>query len=236
MEIMNYQIGYHELELAFNEVAWYMGYPREEVPSTIDRIIMKSLEDADSYCNIQGGLIICDDIVADAEKKAVTVSDIELYLKGRLFNEIKGSEKIALFLCTAGPGISNISKRLMKEGELLAGYIFDVIGSLMVEKAMDRLQVRFNKAMKARGFKTTNRYSPGYCGWQTSEQLKLFRLFPEYFCGVRLTESALMDPIKSISGIIGVGHYVEYTEYHCELCDVVNCIYRNRKHKRLSQK
>lgn len=229
MEIMNYQIAYHELELAFGEVAWYMGYPREEVPSPVDRIIIKSLEDAGSYCNIQGGLIICDDIGLDVEKKTVSASNIEFYVKGRLFNEIKGSEKIAFFLCTAGPGISNISKRLMKEGDLLAGYVFDVIGSLVVEKAMDMIQVRFNKTMSASGYKTTNRYSPGYCGWQTSEQFKLFRVFPESFCGVSLTESALMDPIKSISGIIGIGHHVEYSDYHCELCDAVNCIYRNRK-------
>jgi hypothetical protein len=235
MEILNYQIAYHELELAFGDVARYMGYPREEVPSPVDRIITRSLEDAGSFCNIRGGLIICGDIDLDAEKKIVSASNIEFYVKGRLFNEIKDSEKIAFFLCTAGPEISSISKRLMKEGDLLAGYAFDVIGSLVVERAMDRIQVRFNKAMKASGYKTTNRYSPGYCGWQTSEQFKLFRLLPEYFCGVRLTESALMDPIKSISGIIGIGHHVEYTEYDCELCDAVNCIYRNRKLKRLSQ-
>jgi hypothetical protein len=211
MEILNYQIAYHELELAFVDVARYMGYSREEVPSPVDRIITRSLEDAGSYCNIQGGLIICSDINLDAEKKIVSASNIEFYL------------------CTAGPGISNISKRLMKEGDPLAGYAFDVIGSLVVEKAMERIQDLFGKAIKASGYRTTNRYSPGYCGWQTSEQFKLFRFFPEYFCGVRLTESALMDPIKSISGIIGIGHHVEYTEYHCELCDAVNCIYRNRK-------
>lgn len=229
MEILNYQIAYHELELAFADVARYMGYSREEVPSPVDRIITRSLEDAGSYCNIQGGLIICSDISLDAEKKIVSASNIDFYVKSRLFNDIKGSEKIAFFLSTAGPGISNISKRLMKEGDLLAGYAFDVIGSLVVEKAMERIQDLFGKAMKASGYRTTNRYSPGYCGWQTSEQFKLFRLFPEYFCGVRLTESALMDPIKSISGIIGIGHHVEYTDYHCELCDAVNCIYRNRK-------
>ena len=91
------------------------------------------------------------------------------------------------------------------------------------------IQEKFGNAMKASGHKITNRYSPGYCGWKTSEQFMLFRIFPENFCGVRLTESALMKPIKSISGVIGIGSHVEYHEYHCDLCDAVNCMYRNKK-------
>ena len=229
MGIMNYHIDYRELGLGFDEVARYMGYHQEEVPSPIDKIIHQSIEDAVGYCNIQGGLVICDDISLDHIKKSIHTASAVFYIKGRLFNEIKDSEKIAFFLCTAGPEISNISKHLMKEKEMLAGYVFDVIGSLAVESAMDKIQEQFGKAMNDSGYKITNRYSPGYCGWQTSEQFKLFELFPENFCGVRLTESALMDPIKSVSGIIGIGSHVKYHEYHCELCDAVNCIYRNKK-------
>lgn len=206
-----------------------MGYSQEEVPSPVDDIILKSIEDAADYCNIQGGLVICDDIMLDQTKKSIRVADYEFNVKGRLFNEIKDSEKIAFFLCTAGPDISNASKHLMDEKDLLSGYVLDVIGSIAVEKAMDNIQEQFGNAMKASGYKITNRYSPGYCGWKTSEQFMLFRIFPENFCGVRLTDSALMNPIKSISGVIGIGSHVEYHEYHCDLCDAVNCIYRNKK-------
>lgn len=206
-----------------------MGYNQEDVPSPVNSLIIKSIDDAVDYCYIQGGIIICDDIRLDHAKKSIQTSEFELNIKGRLFNEIKDSEKIALFLCTAGPDISNISKRLMDEKDMLAGYIFDVIGSVVVERAMDKIQEQFSSEMNASGYKITNRYSPGYCGWKTSEQFKLFKIFPKDFCGVRLSESALMVPIKSISGIIGIGSHVEYHEYHCELCDVVNCIYRDKK-------
>ena len=229
IEFLNYHIDYRELELDFIEVAKYMGYKQEEVPSPIDSIILKSIIDAAGYCNIQGGLVICDNIMLDQTKKSIRAAENELNIKGRLFNEIKDSEKIAFFLCTAGPDISKVSKRLMDEKDLLAGYVLDVIGSIVVEKAMDNIQEQFGNVMNASGYKITNRYSPGYCGWKTSEQFVLFRIFPEDFCGVRLTESAMMDPIKSISGIIGIGTHVEYHEYHCELCDAVNCIYRNKK-------
>lgn len=73
--------------------------------------------------------------------------------------------------------------------------------------------------IEKRGWKHTNRYSPGYCGWHVSEQQKLFSLFPVASpCGIQLTDSSLMIPIKSVSGIIGVGSHVRKLEYTCGLC------------------
>jgi hypothetical protein len=123
IEFLNYRIDYRELGLDFSEVAEYMGYTQEEVPSPIDDVILKSIEDAAGYCNIQGGLVICDDIMLDQTKKSIRTAEYEFNIKGRLFNEIKDSEKIAFFLCTAGPDISKVSKRLMDEKDLLSGYV-----------------------------------------------------------------------------------------------------------------
>lgn len=78
----------------------------------------------------------------------------------------------------------------------------------------------------------TNRFSPGYCGWHVSEQHKLFSLFPAPEpCGVRLTPSALMMPIKSVSGIIGLGSHVRRMDYTCGLCDYLQCYKRKLKVK-----
>ena len=215
--------------MSFGEVAGYMGYNGADIPSPVNNLIIKSIDDAANYCDIQGGILVCNDIIPDHAKKSIHIAEYELNIKGRLFNEIKDSEKIALFLCTAGSDISNHSKRLMDKKDMLEGYILDIIGSVVVERAMDQIQEQFGNEMKASGYRITNRYSPGYCGWKTNEQFKLFNILPRDFCGVRLTESALMIPIKSISGIIGIGLHVEYQEYHCELCDAVNCIYRDKK-------
>ena len=52
---------------------------------------------------------------------------------------------------------------------------------------------------------STNRYSPGYCGWHVSEQHKFFAFLPQNYCGIELSDSALMKPVKSVSAIIGIG-------------------------------
>jgi hypothetical protein len=124
----------------------------------------------------------------------------------------------------------------MKEGELLEGYVFDVFGSLIVEEGMDRIQSFLKTKMQEEGLRITNRYSPGYCGWDVSEQKKLFGLLPKKFCGIELTDSCLMRPIKSVSGIIGVGKSVKFNEYSCNLCDEADCLYRNLRHKAVSMR
>ena len=71
--------------------------------------------------------------------------------------------------------------------------------------------------------------SPGYCGWHVSEQQLLFPLFEGQTCGVRLTDSSLMVPIKSVSGIIGLGKEVRRLDYTCGLCDFKQCYKRRKK-------
>ncbi|MCF0209200.1 MAG: methionine synthase, partial [Bacteroidaceae bacterium] len=86
-------------------------------------------------------------------------------------------------------------------------------------------------AFKDKQLHHTNRFSPGYCGWHVREQKLLFSTFPlAEPCGVKLTDSCLMLPIKSVSGVIGIGENVRKLEYTCGLCDYANC-YKRRKKK-----
>ena len=116
----------------------------------------------------------------------------------------------------------------MKEGDLLRGYVYDVTGSEIVEGAADKMQDYLEKTMLASGNRITNRFSPGYCDWDVVEQQKLFRLMPDNFCGISLSESSLMYPFKSVSGFIGAGKNVKRLPYTCHLCDMEDCIYRRK--------
>ena len=59
---------------------------------------------------------------------------------------------------------------------------------------------------------------------------KLFPLFPSAEpCGIRLTDSSLMLPIKSVSGVIGLGDGVRKLEYTCGLCTYDKCYRRKQR-------
>ena len=156
--------------------------------------------------------------------KSVNINNINFEINKILFGQLKKAGSLAFFLCTAGAEIGIRSGRSMAEGDPLKGYIYDMIGSIIVDAAADRMQAELENTIVSSGNKITNRYSPGYCGWDVSEQHKLFRLLPGNYCGIRLTDSALMDPVKSISGIIGIGKNVRYNQYTCSLCDMKECL------------
>ena len=142
---------------------------------------------------------------------------------------LRHSEYYALFLVTAGPEPELLARSLLSEGNYLEGYIVDLVASTLVDQAADQVEEQVRQEMNARGMQITNRYSPGYCSWNVEEQQKLFSLFPEGCCGIKLSTSSLMDPIKSISGIIGAGARVKYQEYTCEICPMKDCQFRRTR-------
>ena len=145
---------------------------------------------------------------------------------GQIDAYMKGAEYLALFTCTAGAIFTDLSSRYNKSGDYLEAYIADAIGSLTVENAMDNIQAKLETEMEAEGLNITNRYSPGYCNWPVSGQRELFDAMGEIPVKVSLTESCLMLPIKSVSGIIGIGCNVKKRAYACQICKNKDCIYR----------
>lgn len=228
-----YRFSFNELAMTRAGLLSLMGYKRRAIPKPLPEIIDKAMSLAADYCDIKGGYIIKNQLSFDRDKLILSIDQIPFNLQKIVYSRLKKAGEIAVFVCTAGPEISNWSKELMAEGDLLTGYIVDTIGSAVVETAMDRIQMMLSDEMTAAGLKISNRYSPGYCGWNVSEQHKLFSLLPEKFCGIALSDVALMHPIKSVSGFIGIGENIRHHDYACKICDAPNCLYRNGKSKGL---
>jgi len=103
------------------------------------------------------------------------------------------------------------------------------LGSVIAEKCADEMEKNVQESIEKLGWHRTNRFSPGYCGWHVSQQQILFALFKGETCGVRLTDSSLMLPIKSVSGIMGLGQQVRRLDYTCGLCHFEKCYKRKKK-------
>jgi hypothetical protein len=223
----NFQIPFSELNLTVTQIERVIGYDDGQSYETIRELISKSLKEAGEFCHIKSEYTVFPDVRFIDATKSVEIDGLVFNVGKIVYGQIKKSDSIAVFLCTAGEEIGIHSRAAMKEGNLLEGYIYDVIGSEIADSAADYMQNDLESVIIAGGKKITNRYSPGYCRWDVAEQHKLFRLMPENFCGIRLTPSALMDPMKSVSGFIGIGKEVRFNPYTCNLCDMKDCIYRN---------
>jgi len=224
-ELKNFAYSFNELDVKVEHVEEAMGYGRGQSPEPFPEMIATAIAQCDHLCDIQGSLLVSNNFVLDITGSFVA-EGITFNVGKKIARQLRNADGGALFICTAGAGISDKSKEFMATGDLIEGYILDVIGSVTVEAAIDKIQDGFEIELISSGYKMANRYSPGYCGWALSEQKRFFALFPENHCGIKLSDSCLMDPIKSVSGVIGFGRNVKKTAYECQMCELETCIYR----------
>lgn len=226
-----YQFDFKDLKISSSMIETVLGYKESEDRGLVTNLIEEILTECHEISNIKAEYRVYNDVLFDNETKSVTINNVKFHIKKIVFGQIKKSESVALFLCTAGEEIGQRSREAMHDRDLLKGYIYDVVGSEIVEAAADLMQDDLERNALVAMKKTTNRYSPGYCGWDVAEQHNLFRLLPDNYCGIHLTPSALMDPVKSISGIIGIGENVKRNPYTCRMCEMGDCIYRRTREK-----
>jgi hypothetical protein len=229
MNYKTYNIDFNDLKLNSMMVESVLGYKEGDDRELVTSLIEEVLTESQGISNIKAEFRVFENVQFDNDTKSVIVNNLDFQVKKIVFSQIKRSDSVALFLCTAGAEIGLRSKKAMQERDFLKGYIYDVVGSEIVEAAADIMQADLEKMNLEKGKKTTNRYSPGYCGWDVAEQHKLFRHFPENYCGIQLTQSALMNPVKSVSGIIGIGKEVKNNPYTCRMCEQKDCVYRRAR-------
>ena len=176
--------------------------------------------------------IIIDDVRVWLRPKFsfLVLRDMPSFDMGKIIlRQLQGSEAYAFFIATAGVKYEAYLQRLKDQGDMVRVFIADALGSVIAEKCADQMEQNLQGCIDKLHWHHTNRFSPGYCGWHVSQQQLLFPLFQGHTCDVRLTESSLMLPIKSVSGIIGLGKKVRRLDYTCGLCNFKQC-YKRKRH------
>ncbi|HEX6080927.1 MAG TPA: vitamin B12 dependent-methionine synthase activation domain-containing protein [Methylomirabilota bacterium] len=144
---------------------------------------------------------------------------------GRLWGPI---EAVGAGVCTVGEAIETRVRELFDAREFPLAVMLDSVGSAAAENLAEYANDLLCQAALPEGLKVTNRVSPGYAGWDTAEQARLFRLCPGEPIGVVLNESCVMTPAKSISWLVGLGPEARVDHYfaQCRRCWMRDCAYR----------
>ena len=137
--------------------------------------------------------------------------------------------RLALFAATVGEPVCGRIRRLFDEGDAPLGFLLDAVASEATAALAEEIGDAFLGERHAPGLAVLA-YSPGYCGWPVSGQRPLFaRLRPDE-TGVSLGESALMSPIKSVSGVLVAApphaHRFRPDFEFCDLCVERTCLER----------
>ncbi len=147
-----------------------------------------------------------------------------------------GAEALALYAVTIGAAISDEITGLFDRGEYAAGSVLDAVASAGTERLAEVVQTDWLEQQGLGGTPTAARaslrYSPGYCGWHVSGQRALFDALEPERIGIELSESSLMQPIKSTTGVIVTGarelHVFDPVFPCCAACACPTCRERIR--------
>jgi hypothetical protein len=225
-EAVSFSPSFRELAIDRTIVERGLGYRKGPAPEIVRQLIDEILPEIPNRLAIQCGFRILPTDDISITKKGVLCGDTRLSTGPVIAKQLRKSKTTALFVSTAGPHLEQWSHQLMAEGDMMKGYLVDTVGSEVADRASEWLEKQIEERVAPFGWKMTNRYSPGYCDWPVSDQQNLFSFLPPRFCGISLSASSLMSPIKSLSGIIGLGPEVHRGAYQCSICDLTDCFRR----------
>lgn len=120
---------------------------------------------------------------------------------------VSRADTIALFVATVGSRVTDRIRTLFATNEPALAAMLDSVASAAADRFAAMLGHWF--VAEAGGASADGRralaYSPGYCGWHVTGQRALFEYLEPGDIGVTLNASCLMDPLKSVSGVLAAG-------------------------------
>lgn len=176
--------------------------------------------------------------------KEISIPEFKKIYDGEGFNHpdspigkiFPNASNLAIFACTVGEEITNKINELFEKQEFLLGGLLDEIASFVTDKVAEYCQDYYFSYLSSKNNASSTfrvlRYSPGYCGWHISSQKKLFEYLNPEKIRIYLNENYLMNPLKSISGVIIAGdakiHFFIPNFDFCKECKSFSCKERIR--------
>ncbi len=147
-------------------------------------------------------------------------------------NVLKNAHTIIPFVCSIGKDLEKLASQTSSEDPVLS-MALDALGSAAVEQLIMEVCRRYENEASASSEFVSQPIGPGLEGWSVQEgQPLVFNLVDAASAGIYLSDSKLMDPIKSASFILGISRTPFDTGSTCEYCNLrETCRYKgNHEH------
>lgn len=213
-----------DLDIDDTELYRYLGFDISRPDAYLLDFIQRLKQEALSICVPRFGYRLLPGEAKD--KRSVVLSGQTFTPDGIIVRYLRDSDFFATIVASVGAELDKWITEKRSGGDVMEAFVADALGSTIVEAIVSWGLSRLAAKMGKLEFKISNSYSPGYCGWDVAEQRLFFSLLPDKFCGISLTDSCLMLPIKSVSALVGIGKNVEKKPYGCAICRKKDCFKR----------
>jgi hypothetical protein len=141
-------------------------------------------------------------------------------------------------LVSAGRQCEERARELWLEEKPDEYFFLEIYGSAVVEHLVTQAGARICDWAEQNGMAVLPHYSPGYTGWDVSDQGRLFDLlhagngreFPEE---IKVRESGMLQPKKSLLALFGITRDVERVRGARDLIPCENCSYNPCRYRRV---
>jgi hypothetical protein len=172
------------------------------------------------------------------------------WIKGReftskkLYSQISRGKVNSVFLLavSAGKECEEISHQLWEEGKPDEYFFNEIFGSAVVEHLLTNICAMFCNWAGKQHLVVLPQHSPGYSGWEISEQEALWDLI----CNgnrnilpgrIEVLSSGMLNPKKSLLAVFGISACQDKIQnlsdmIPCKTCSLLSCQYRRSDFKR----
>jgi hypothetical protein len=152
------------------------------------------------------------------------------------------ADSTVLVAVSAGPECEEHAQRLWRKSKPDECFFVEMFGSAVVEHLVTVASGYICGWADQHGAAALPHYSPGYSGWDISDQSKLWNLIRQtgaaHFDGqLDVLETGMLRPKKSLLAVIGIMRHLEKGRslaklVPCESCSLLNCRYRRARYRR----
>ena len=164
--------------------------------------------------------------------KAVRHNELELEggrsLRGELIaKHLAGATEVIVAICTVGHALSDYASQRFDDSAVRS-LALDGLASAAAEALAEAACQRFAEMAAGEGLKSSIPLNPGMIGWPLLEgQQQVFALLEGADVGVQLSPAGIMQPLKSLSLVVGLGADLDEAGQTCDYCAMrETCRYR----------
>jgi len=221
-----------KLNIDREEVLRYQGYSKKRVKKPNQNISRITEEEINRGYNLfkPRGIYSLIKIISFASKGRINLENrLTFKFSKSIINQLEGVSHFLVGVVTIGGLIEKKVAELFSQGEYPRALALDAVGTVAVEDFSRKVRKLARQEVTEQGFKTSRHFSPGYGGWEVSQQDIIFKSIPADNIGAILTKGYMMLPQKSLSWAIGIGKEMIISseeDNNCGNCQYECCTYK----------
>ncbi len=134
------KFSFDELVIDQDQIKRLLGYDSGALPEPFAGYLGDVKQACTELPDICGAYQIFDQVELTNSKKSIVVNEVEFSVGPTIRGELKGSEKLAFFVCAAGATLNKKAVTLQQGEDPVLGYVYDIFGSDIAEAVGDKIQ------------------------------------------------------------------------------------------------